>query len=499
MAQIRTRQLLGSDYKASAPGLYGSLRASQFLKDARNGTDSVDIVTIGDSNAGSGAYGFQFGIHRVMSYQYGINIYASPLGSGGNYLTPTSAPSGYSGQLDQLMLTGFGLFTNNDNSIGSAGSTGNSRLMTLYTSDTEINALVSYLGFDSTGYTTDGTTMLPKPNAWQWMPNVIPTGTLFVGAGGASNSLRLASTSEIAYGTSGGGGVNCQFRIVVGTFNAAGGQYRMSVYNQTPFALNVFGSYITTQTSGGGYGYKTTTLNFTTPTSATPAVYCSWDGVAQGASYGCTGPFACLWMSVIQLNKNGYSVSNLTYSGGLNGKKLADRIEGMDKNLDLYLKELRERQIAAGGSGRVLVFINYGINTDTSPTAALAYTDAADRLKARIQARWVVTGGSINNLAFIFAPSHPVTSASGLAWETNRATVVTAAGAWAITNSNDNSGTCVVDAGIQFTATKLTNGIAPSGTMYDSGGQSHLNATTTSGSNGYDAFAGAIFNSLMSA
>jgi hypothetical protein len=204
-------------------------------------------------------------------------------------------------------------------------------------------------------------------------------------------------------------------------------------------------------------------------------------------------------MSVIQLSKKGYSISNLTYSGGLTGTNLADRIEGMDKNLDLYFKELRERQIEATGTGRVIVFVNYGINVDTSPTVALAYTNAADRIKTRIQARWVATGGSIDNLAFIFAPSHPVTSASGLAWETNRATVVTAAGAWAITNSNDNSGTCVVDGGVKYTSTKLLIGVAPSGTMYDAGGQSHLNATELSGSNGYDAFAGAIFSLLMSA
>jgi len=204
-------------------------------------------------------------------------------------------------------------------------------------------------------------------------------------------------------------------------------------------------------------------------------------------------------MSAIQLNKKGYCVSSLISQPGRTGTEIAARVEGMDKNLDMYLKELRERQIESGGTGRVVVFVNYGINADTSPTAALAYTNAADRIKTRMQARWVATGGSIANLAFIFAPSHPVTSSSGLPWNSSRATVVTSASAWATANQNDNSGTCVVDGGIQYTSTKLTIGVAPSGTMYDGGGQSHLNATTTSGSNGYDAFAGAIFSSLMSA
>jgi len=497
---IRTRQLLGSDYKTSAPGLYGSLRASQFLKDARNGTDSVDIVTIGDSNALSpGSYGFQRGIHRVMSYQYGVDIYASSLMAGGYYLTTDLAPSGFSGFADGAIMTGFSQITNNDNISGSSGSTGNSRLMTLYTGDAQIQALVAHLGFDSTNYTDGYLTMLPKVNGWMWTPVVVPTGTIYVGSGGTSNALWLNTECPIAYGSLGLGGVSCQFRTVVGTFNVSGGQYKMSVYNKNSFGANTVSSFISTQTSGGGYGYKTTTLNFTTQSTATAGVYCSWDGVAQGAANGCTGPFACLWMSAIQLNKKGYCVSSLISQPGRTGTEIAARVEGMDKNLDMYLKELRERQIESGGTGRVVVFVNYGINADTSPTAALAYTNAADRIKTRMQARWVATGGSIANLAFIFAPSHPVTSSSGLPWNSSRATVVTSASAWATANQNDNSGTCVVDGGIQYTSTKLTIGVAPSGTMYDGGGQSHLNATTTSGSNGYDAFAGAIFSSLMSA
>ena len=501
MAQIRTRQLLGSDYKTPAPGLYGSLRASQFLKDARNGTDSVDIVTIADSNGLSpNTYGFQRGIHRVMSYQYGVDIYASSLMAGGYYLNTDLAPAGFSGFVDGAIMTGFTQVTNNDNVAGSTGT--NSRLMTLYTADAQIQALVAHLGFDSTNYTDSYTTMLPKVNGWMWTPVVIPTGITFVGTGGTTNAVWLNTEAPIAYGATGLGGVSCQFRTVVGTFNVSGGQYKMSVYNKNSFSANAVSSFISTQTSGGGYGYKTTWLNFTTQSTATAGVYCSWDGAAQGAGNGCTGPFACLWMSAIQLNKKGYCVSNLMTMDGRTGTELAARVEGMDKNLDMYLKELRERQIEAGGTGRVVVFVNYGINADTSPTASLAYTNAADRIKTRIQARWVATGGSIANLAFIFAPSHPVTTSSGLPWKTNRAAVVTSASAWATANQNDNSGTCVVDGGIQYTSTKLNIGTGPSGSMYGSTGaepQAHLNATTTSGSNGYDAFAGAIFSLLMSA
>jgi hypothetical protein len=287
---------------------------------------------------------------------------------------------------------------------------------------------------------------------------------------------------------------------VFGTFNASGGQFKLSVFNMNSFGLNARSStFISTQTSGGGYGYKTEKLNFTTQNSANPGVYCSWDGANQGAGNAVTGPFACLWHSVIERSKLGYSVNNLIYHGGATGTMLADRIEGMDKNLDLYLKEIRERQIEAGGSGRVIVFVNYGINSDVSPTPGAAWTNAADRIKARIQARWTSIGGSLENVAFMFVPSHAVPSGSVSPWDTNRSSVVSAAQTWAITNRNDGSGTCVIDSGVQYSDIKLTKGPSPAGSLYDSGGQSHLNGTTVSGLNGYDAVTGAVFNTMLAA
>jgi hypothetical protein len=498
----RTRSLF-SNPKPNIAGFYGSTRAASFIRDARAKSDSVDIITIGDSNAGSpGGYGYTVGVHRVMSYQYGIDLYATPLLPGGNFLNTFT----FSGLSNGMALTGTALSTTLDNVAGGSGSTGNARLMTLYTGDSEINGLVTHLGFNSTNSGNDGTTMLPKPNAWQWMPVVIPTGTIWTGSGGTANTVRLgpgvpiSEASPLNYGAAGNGATNLQYRCVVGTFNASGGQFKLTVMNTNSFGLNVrSANFISTQTVGGGYGYKTETLNFTTQNTATPGVYCGWDGANSGVGNATTGPFACLWASVIERSKLGYSVSNLTYHGGNNGTGLADRIEGMDKNLDLYLKEIRERQVEAGGSGRVIVFVSYGINTDLSPTPEAAWTNAADRIKARIQARWVSTGGSLANLAFMFVPSHSVPSGTVSPWDVNRTSVVGAAGAWATSNLNDGSGTCVIDSNTQYTSVKLTKGPAPAGSLYDSGGQAHLNGTTSSGLNGYDAVTGAVFNTMLAA
>lgn len=509
MRAIRTRQIFQAEYPNTPPSVYGSNRAAQFLRDLIRGQDSLDIITIGDSNAGNpGAYGFQRGIHRVLSYQYGVDIYATPLMPGGGYLA--SNPTATVALENGMLMTGHGLFTVADNAAGGTGTTGNARLMTVHSDSGEIDALKTALGFNATNYTNDGTTMLLRPQARQWTPVSLPSGVTWTSQFGADNTLRIGNgtaamttPSPLAYGSTGGGNSLCQYRLVYGTFNASGGQFKLSVYNITAFGLNVrSGQYITTQTSGGGYGYKTATLDFTTQTSATPGVYLAWDG-NNAAGHQATGPFSALWWSAIQKNKKGYCTTNLTYHGGATGTMLADRIEGADKVLDMFLKELRERQNEAGGSGRVLVFVNYGINSDTSPTAALAYTNAADRIKARIVSRWILTGGSVDQLAFVFVPSHPVTSGAVTPWDSNRAGVVTAATSWAQGNANDGTGTCLFDIAVPYPNVKLTKGPAPSGTFYDGSGASeaHLNGATTSADiafrNGYDAVAGAMCAALL--
>ena len=502
--EILWAKAIKSDSTAVMSGVYGSNRAGQFIRDAKNGVDSVDFITLGDSNACHPAsYGFQGGIMRVMSYQYGVQAYATSLNPAGSYLNSFS----FSGLLDGTLMTGSGTNTNSDNTAGTTGSTVTSRMYPQYTSDSEINALMTNLNFSTTDWNTaetgDGLTMLPKPNVWMWMPQVVATGGIYVG-GQTSNSVRLgpgvstASNSPIAYGIGGTGGVNCQYRLVCGTFNASGGSFKLSVWNQNSFALNVRSSSISTQTVGGGYGYKTEKLNFTTQTSANPGVYCSWDGAQSGASEGVTGPFAAMWASVIGRNRKGYSASNLIGHGGITGTGLASRIEGMDKVLDMYLKEIRERQVEAGGSGRVIIFVNYGINTDSSPTVADAWINAANRIKTRILARWQSTGGSASNIAFIFSPSHPIPAAAALGWVTNRAPVMAAAASWGSTNANDGSGTCVLDIESHYSITKLEKGSAPTGTLYSAGPDyAHLSGVTNSGLNGFDAVVGAMFNSLL--
>jgi hypothetical protein len=59
----------------NGPVAYGSSLAARFLQNVKNGTDSVDIMVIGDSNAGSGNYGYSGGLFYAANYHFNGNQY----------------------------------------------------------------------------------------------------------------------------------------------------------------------------------------------------------------------------------------------------------------------------------------------------------------------------------------------------------------------------------------------------------------------------------------
>lgn len=492
---IRTRQLLGNNGKTPIPGFYGSSRAGAMLRDAVAGTDSIDVLMIGDSNAGSNEYGYTVGIDRVLGYQYGVDMYATAVMAGGRFWgSPSSYPAVSIPLYEAMVSTGAFQYSNDDNTTGGTGFTGNQRLMVQCPAETPNDALKTYLNFNSTNFATTSTTMLPQPNRWQWDPVVIPTGIVWTGTG-ISNAIRVRSYSPLTFS----GAQACQYRVVYGTYpSGSAGQFKLAITDAstTTYAVSAFRS---TNNGTASAGYATEILPVTSP--STPVdLWCTWDGAAsaQANSRLVTGPFSCLYHSFVALKK-GYSVTNLTTSDGRSTTQIADRVEGMDKVLDALLKELRERQVAATGSGRLIVFVNSGVN---GAETANTWTAATERIRNRIATRWVSTGGDVSQLAFVFTVTHqlaPTYSGSGSSWIAARATVSPAANTWATTNANDGYGSCVVDTSVSFDYFELTNGSTPTGTMYSivATDQIHLNSSFSSRSNGYDGVSGAIFSTLL--
>jgi len=478
-------------------GFFGSNRAAGFLRDAINGTDSVDIITIGDSNAGQNDYGYTNGIDRVMSYSYGATMYATPvLSQGSYYVGITSATYTLA---ENMIGTGTMNFTAYvDPSVGGStdgyttpAAVGSNRLMGYFTDGGNIDALKTFLGINTTILNSNQTCTVAQPNRYMALPTCVATGTTFAG-NGLTNYTRLRNWSPLFFN----GSADCQYRLVYGTFTGGSGKFKLRASNSLTTTYAISDNFIITST--GSLGYLTATLDFT----RSAETFCTWDGGNTPGANLCTGPFAALWGSIIKKSTKGYSVSNFTTSDGRTTAQIYTILGNMDKMLNAFLKEIRERQVIAGGSGRAIVWLNSGINGDT----AADWTNNAGLIRDLIAARWVAEGGNLGNLAFIMSVSHPVVTYNN--WSTDRPGVAAAANTWATTNTNDGNGVCVVDIAVKYPIAKLSSGsnpyVATNGYL-DSGGQQHLNATYSEAinqnaiirGNGYDAIAGAILSAVI--
>jgi|694.fasta_scaffold30627_5 hypothetical protein len=452
---------------ATGPNIYGSTRAAQMLLDAANGVDSLDVITIGDSNAMyAGANGYHMGWQRALQFGLRIKPYGTSLFGGGMF----NAGATSTAQGTQVNQAGIG--TNAGTSAVTTVAVGNSPSpckMMAQNTDTEIVGLRNYLGMSISDLTNSTTNSLLSANGFGVNPVVVETGTRFTTTYDnnvhVSNQTVASYTSfgfESVFGTDGNGaGATLTYRLVYGTFPTAG-SFR-PVWYWLPGGGVAKRETSDTPTSGG-YGYATQSYTYA-PTfndSSQRGLRVSWDGYNSATTaHQALGPFAALWHSVINTAIRGYSVSNLVYYGGLTTTQIANKITGADKLLDAFLKEIRERQVACGGSGNTIVFLNAGVNISGTWTAD------AQTIVTRMKARWVASGGSADTIAFVFTVTHPKTLGS---WATGRAAVSTAANAWG-QSAGDN--VCVVDIGAMIDGpTLLKYQLYGDGTT--DGGQSHL-------------------------
>jgi predicted RecA/RadA family phage recombinase len=407
-------------------GIYGSSRAARFVADAKSASDSLDVVVIGDSNAGNpGNGGHTVGLSTALA-TLGVPTYATPMCFGANASGSNTRESGMWTPHVRHRWCGNGTPTAQSGTVTCLTTAAAA-------SNADATGLQSALEYN--------TSLLPKVCAFEWNAAFVASGVSYSSFAN-TNSVELAASSPLACG-SGGAGVSLQYRVVYGKFVTTGGKFRLRAMSGTNTQVAASASDIPTS---GGYGYATGTLPFTSPASSgTPIdVKCSWDGWASGATWNVAGPFACLWHSIVKIAK-GVCVSNFIYDGGKSTAQIADRVEAAGKILESYLKELRERQIAAGGSGRVLVWMNSGIN---GPDTSATWQAGAARVRDAIVAKWTALGFPQTDLAFVFSVTHPQVTG-------DIAAVRSDANTWASANANDGNNVTVVDLSAFYTASQL--------------------------------------------
>lgn len=402
-------------------GIYGSPTASRFIKDVVSGADSLDIATIGDSNTWYDNFGYNDGIRCALGYA-GASEYATPVsimanGSAGNLRTFTD-----------YCLYRFG---GTGNSGGGAGQTGLiTNLATAATAgDTNAQAIQSFL--------TGNNFSLLKPYSFGYDGLFVRSGTATSGGNGPCISVGAGTTFAIKDGT---GSNPLQYRVVYGTFTSGSGQFKLQVVRGVNTVVARSTNPITTNTGtlGVNAGTAAAKLNFNSPEVSDRSVTfaCNVDGYASGtvADYA-VSPCAFFWHSLMFQSKKGYSVSNLTYYGGRTTAQLASDMSNNLNTLRFYVKELRERQIEAGGSGRVMIFLQSGINDGATSSS---YTTSLDSIISTFQSAWNNWSFPASDLCFLIAATHPTLAsmAGGDGWAVQKPLFVAAAKAWVLTKTN---------------------------------------------------------------
>ncbi len=472
----------------------GSNRAGQFLVDAIRGNDSLDIVIFGDSNAGSDAsYGYTGGWLDAIA-ALGVKQYATPLWFS-NAETGNARISGLVGRFTYVGWSGDSAVgsvgtsysVGNRIAAGAASavaanlicSRSSSELyyvrcatataasttsITLDASasgvDDEYNGMWIAMGtghykiLDYVGSTqvatipTQGSAPSAaaftitrgglRPASFRYEPtHVIPSTNYTSGANGPS--IRLNPVNALS-GGNGSAAQNLQYRVVRSAIGS-GGQYNLRAMYGTNTTIASSG-FISTAAGTGtlpyASDYMNDSLNFTTTvTGGVPdEIKCAWDGynVSPASGSQATGPLSVFWHSVIARNTKGYSVSCLNYNGGATTEDLFNQIYGSAKIIEMHLQELRQRQIAAGGSGRVLWFHNSGINGNDSPESFITNITKIVNEVTRI---WGKCGFPASDLSFLVTATHPVVEGDSGAggWWRNCGLVNQAAKVWVSTTS----------------------------------------------------------------
>lgn len=458
----------------NGPQVYGSTRASTFLKDVIAGTNSLDVIIFGDSNVGSalaGGYGYVAGMSEALNNLnatcYGTSLAPfvdrSPSGASrfygnwrgtistiakdANFKSGLSASVGsstnaaaipyapwnagtvltsYGSSTVQGTLTAAGVsiigtagqfqcaasFLQVNQQVNIYGTRGGTGTITGYTNPTTANTAQTYYIV-----ATNGSTEFTLSNTYSGPPVVTGVGNLtgltyltqadfndwlyFDPAGTApasgyikTNGINLNETHPLS-----ANGVSLKLRTRYGTINGSTGAFYPGASaggsaNALPRIL------ISTAVSLAGTATPTFTAHESAAFTATgKGVTANAIGYNSSGTLFSAGPGAFFCQSLYRPSTKGWAVHAHAYQSGDDSTRITQLITDTSTTWIQYqLQEIRERQLAAGGTGRVLLFYNSGINgADTGATWTAAHTTLWNRYKAV----WASLGYPASDLAIV--------------------------------------------------------------------------------------------------
>lgn len=366
----------------SATGFYGSTFANQFIKDVVSGRDSLDVIVVGDSNSGftqtggSSASGFTYAWEKGL-----IDAGAAPYATAVYTCAASAASNTVEGKTSTLQVDGF--------NHRSAGQSGGSSFVTLG-SASGISAITDQ-------WNSGSGNLRPTAVGLDWAYTAAGTNqqsSLFVEIKSAS---ALGITSAFVY------------RIVYGTFATGSGAFSLLVHNSGGSPLYT-SPRISTNT--GVSGTSVYELSIPAEAGRTGNIrFCREGGNYTALTVGVTGPCGFLCESVYKRVK-GFAVTCMSYFSGGTSEQVKNGVVNSNNTIKTYLKEMRERQVAAGGTGRVLVTTTTGANDGGNVGNWATHTNS---MVAHFRTKWHELGYPQSDLAFVVMVSHPQAAVDGMA------------------------------------------------------------------------------------
>jgi len=449
-------------------GFYGSSTAGRFVADAISGANSLDIITIGDSNAGYSYGGFGGGGGGwTRGLLRGLNAAGAPTYGSGMMPIMTNGAAFTAGVVKEddgtTVIAPFGFFSQPKSATGTllrGGASGPAAVKAFAVAGSAFLPYGAYGTFDFAYIASTNTNQ-----AFDQLNATYPASPSF-------QSPTLPTWMQP--------GTALKYRVTHARTNTSGGSIVPTVYKVIPATQSyVSVANATRSTYNDTTDVDNVEVSFTYPTdSPTSSLIFGWNYIGTA-----TGPACAMYDSVYKVAK-GIAVTNMHYGSGQTTSTISGIVSGANTGgktfLESYLQQIVLRQIAAGGSGRVLVWLNSGIN---APDTGSVWTSGMGTMISTLQAAWVANGYDAANLVFVCSVTHSLDTDYGGTTESTLAATRIAANTWAKTYSN----TTVVDLSQLYTAAQMTSAGYYSGTTTN---EAHLSQA------GYYAFGQSIINNL---
>lgn len=376
--------------RAITSGGTDHLRAKTFIADAKSGADSVDFLISGDSNTNYKGWGWCDGlVHALVSA--GASHYATPLIP--VFSRESGTFYGYQSKFDA-----YGRI-NADGSIANAGGTG-ALGGTLVRADSAPSGLYDLL----------------KRASGNLQPNASPFWFgYFAGSSNWADFLGGIYTVDDSAFTTGAPislawqASALRYRIVHAKGPGMGSFQPTFRRNGGGDALVVAGSRVQCADSAG-YSWDTAELTISANAGRVSGnQYLAAYADNTWGSYHITAPVA-LAMHSLSRSVKGIACQSLDHYGGATTKQVSDNAVGAPLVIKQYMREIRARQIACGGSGRLIVMFQGGVNGTGSSTWAADCTAFMETCRTC----WTDLGYSVSDLGFLGLTSHQVDSSDGM-------------------------------------------------------------------------------------